>query len=102
MFVYICRIGYLLGGQSELGNRRKKPAGFVSLCVVVVRLCRHEPRIGHPVKDFRMEQNCFMGEKGIQINALLAASTWNLEKMTGKLKEDFLCFIFRFLLHSNR
>jgi len=60
-----------------------------------------EPIIGHLKKDFRMEQNYLMGEKGIQINALLAASAWNLKKMMEKLKEDFLCFIFRLLLHPN-
>jgi len=60
-----------------------------------------EPIIGHPAKDFRMEQNYLLSEKGIQINALLAASAWNLKKMMEKLKEDFLCFIFRLLLHPN-
>jgi len=28
-----------------------------------------------------MEQNYLMGEKGIQIDALLAAPAWNLKKM---------------------
>jgi len=60
-----------------------------------------EPIIGHPAKDFRMEQNYLTGEKGIQINALLAASAWNLKKMMEKLKEDFLGFIFRLLLRQN-
>jgi hypothetical protein len=60
-----------------------------------------EPIIGHLAKDFRMEQNYLMGEKGIQINALLAASAWNLKKMTEKLKEDFFGFIFRLLFHQN-
>jgi IS5 family transposase len=48
-----------------------------------------------------MEQNYLTGEKGIQINALLAASAWNLKKMMEKLKEDFLGFIFRLLLRQN-
>lgn len=33
-----------------------------------------KPIIGHLKKDFRIEQNYLMGEEGIQINALLAAS----------------------------
>jgi IS5 family transposase len=56
-----------------------------------------EPIIGHLKKDFRMEQNYLLGEKGIQINALLAATAWNLKKMMQKLKEEFLHFIFRML-----
>ncbi len=60
-----------------------------------------EPIIGHLKKNSRMEQNYLMGEKGIQIDALLAAPAWNLKKMMEKLKEDFLCFIFRLLLHPN-
>ncbi|MCW1734282.1 hypothetical protein [Anaerorudis cellulosivorans] len=46
-----------------------------------------------------MEQNYLMGEKDIQINALLTASAWNLKKMTEKPKEDFFVFIFRLLFH---
>jgi IS5 family transposase len=57
-----------------------------------------EPIIGHLKTDFRMAQNYLSGEKGMQINALLAASAWNLKKMMQKLKEEFLCFIFRLLL----
>jgi transposase, IS5 family len=60
-----------------------------------------EPIIGHLKKDFRMEQNYLLGEKGIQINAFLAATAWNLKKMMQKLKEEFLSFIFRWLLASN-
>lgn len=40
-------------------------------------------------------QTCQENEEGSQMNALLAASTWNLKKMIEKLKENFLCFIFR-------
>jgi len=36
-----------------------------------------------------------MGEKGIQINALLAASAWNLKKMMEKLKEEFFGLFFQ-------
>ncbi len=48
-----------------------------------------------------MEQNYLMGEEGMQINAFLAASAWNIKKMMEKLKEDFLCYIFRLLLRPN-
>jgi len=54
-----------------------------------------EPIIGHLKTDFRMEQNYLLGEKGIQINALMAATAWNLKKMMQKLKEEFLRIIFR-------
>ncbi len=37
-----------------------------------------------------MEQNYLSGEKGIQINAYMAATAWNLKKMMEKLKEIFL------------
>lgn len=60
-----------------------------------------EPIIGHLKKDFRMEQNYLLGEKGIQINAFMAATAWNLKKMMQKLKEEFLYFIFRWLLASD-
>ena len=45
-----------------------------------------EPIIGHLKKNFRMEQNYLMGEEGMQINAFLAASAWNMKKMIEKLK----------------
>jgi IS5 family transposase len=54
-----------------------------------------EPIIGHLKTDFRMAQNYLLGEKGIQINAFMAATAWNLKKMMGKLKEEFLRFIFQ-------
>jgi IS5 family transposase len=34
-----------------------------------------------------MEQNYFGGKVGIQINAFMAATAWNLKKMMEKLKE---------------
>jgi IS5 family transposase len=37
-----------------------------------------------------------LGEEGIQINTLMAATAWNLKKMMEKLKEEILHFIFRF------
>ena len=54
-----------------------------------------EPIIGHLKTDFRMQQNYLWGEKGPQINALMAATAWNLKKMMEKLKEKFLLYFFR-------
>lgn len=54
-----------------------------------------EPIIGHLKTDFRMERNYLSGEKGIQINALMAASAWNLKKLMEKLKEKVLFFVWR-------
>ena len=59
-----------------------------------------EPIIGHLKTDLRMEQNYLLGEKGIQINAFMAATAWNLKKMMQKLKEDFLCLIFRLFFQT--
>jgi len=56
-----------------------------------------EPIIGHLKTDFRMGQNYLLGENGIQINALMAATAWNLKKLMQKLKQNFLRFIFRLL-----
>ncbi len=60
-----------------------------------------EPIIGHLKTDFRMEQNYLLGEKGIQINALMAATAWNLKKMMEKLKEMFLQLVFRIVFQQN-
>ena len=60
-----------------------------------------EPIIGHLKSDFRMQQNYLSGVKGVQINALLAATAWNLKKMMEKLKEKFLQFIFQLFLAKN-
>ena len=53
-----------------------------------------EPIFGHLKKDFRMEQNYLWGEKGIHINAYMAATAWNLKKMLEKIKENLLRSIF--------
>jgi len=45
-----------------------------------------EPVIGHLKKDHRMEQNYLHGESSPRINAMLAASAWNLKKLAEKLK----------------
>jgi len=60
-----------------------------------------EPLIGHLKTDFRMDQNYLSGAKGIQINALMSATAWNMKKMMEKLKQEFLYFIFRPFLQQN-
>ena len=54
-----------------------------------------EPIIGHLKSDYRLQQNYLWGEKGLKINAFMAATAWNLKKMMEKLKESFLLFIFQ-------
>jgi IS5 family transposase len=46
-----------------------------------------EPIIGHLKTDHRMAQNYLLNENGIQINALMAATAWNLKKLMEVLKE---------------
>lgn len=55
-----------------------------------------EPIIGHLKTDFRMAQNYLHGEAGIQINALMAATAWNMKKLMEILGEKarFLRQIF--------
>jgi IS5 family transposase len=60
-----------------------------------------EPIIGHLKTDYRLQENYLWGEKGVQINALLAATAWNLKKMMEKLKEDILQIIFRLFFREN-
>ena len=60
-----------------------------------------EPIIGHIKRDFRMEQNYLWGEKGVQINALMAATAWNLKKLMETLIEKILQFVFRILFPQN-
>lgn len=47
-----------------------------------------EPIIGHLKTDHRMAQNYLLDECGIQINALMACSAWNLKKLMEILKEN--------------
>jgi IS5 family transposase len=54
-----------------------------------------EPVISHEKYDFRMLENYFWGEVGVQINALMSATDWNLKKMMQKLKEELLLIILR-------
>ena len=58
-----------------------------------------EPIIGHLKTDFRLAQNYLHGIKGIQINALMSATAWNLKKMmevlSEKVKRLFWTVFFR-------
>ena len=52
-----------------------------------------EPHLGHLKYDYRMLKNYLYGKASSTINAMMAATTWNLKKMMRKLKSflDFLC-----------
>jgi IS5 family transposase len=39
-----------------------------------------EPIIGHLKYDFLMLENYFVGEVGVQINALMSGTVWNMKK----------------------
>ena len=54
-----------------------------------------EPVIGHLKKDFRMQENYLMGKKAPKINAMLAATGWNLKKFMEKLVGEILFAFFR-------
>jgi len=58
-----------------------------------------EPIIGHLKSDFRLAQNYLLGEEGIQINALLACTAWNLKKMMEALKEKAARLFVRLFFH---
>jgi IS5 family transposase len=66
-----------------------------------------EPVIGHLKTDYRMGQNYLSGPKSPQINALLAATGWNLKKMMRKLKTElqrsinWLNYILMLLQYKN-
>ncbi|MDR3327589.1 MAG: transposase [Prevotellaceae bacterium] len=60
-----------------------------------------EPIIAHLKTDFRMLENYFWGEAGVQINALMSATAWNLKKMMEKLKAEILQLIFRLFFSQN-
>jgi IS5 family transposase len=61
-----------------------------------------EPIIAHLKTDYRMAQNYLWGEKGIQINALMAATAWNLKKymelLVEKSKRLFMSIFSRLYL----
>jgi len=56
-----------------------------------------EPVIGHLKTDFRMAQNYLHGRASPRINAMLAATGWNLKKMMEKLKQELLHTYFDFI-----
>ena len=53
-----------------------------------------EPVIGHLKKDFRMQETYMKGQNSPTINALLAATAWNLKKLMRKLLRELLRFLF--------
>ena len=55
-----------------------------------------EPVIGHLKKGFRMEQNYLNGLNSPKINAMLAATGWNMKKLMKKLKHELLRLYFYF------
>lgn len=54
-----------------------------------------EPVIGHLKAHFRMGQNYLHGEQSPKINALLAATGWNMKKMMKQLKADLIWLFFQ-------
>jgi IS5 family transposase len=42
-----------------------------------------------------MLENYLNGEKGVQINALMAGAAWNFKKMIEKLKEKIIWLFFQ-------
>jgi IS5 family transposase len=57
-----------------------------------------EPVIGHLKTDFRMAHNYLHGRASPKINAMLAATGWNLKKMMEKLKQELLLTYTFFVL----
>lgn len=60
-----------------------------------------EPVIGHLKTDFRMHQNYLHGSSSPKINALLAATGWNLKKMMKLLKEKSALLFFQIFKQYN-
>ena len=60
-----------------------------------------EPIIGNLKTDYRMQQNYLWHETGIQINALMAATAWNLKKLMEKLIEKIWRFFLRLFFPQN-
>ena len=56
--------------------------------------------IGHLKTDFRMGQNQLHGEKSPKINAILAATGWNMKKMMDKLQRKIKKYL-RYLADYN-
>jgi IS5 family transposase len=57
-----------------------------------------EAVIGHLKSDFRMAQNYLGGEVGIQINAFMSCTAWNLRKLMEVLGEKAARLFVRLLL----
>lgn len=51
-----------------------------------------EPHFGHLKSDYRMQDNYLYGKESSTINAMMAATAWNLMKMMRKLKHLFADF----------
>ena len=60
-----------------------------------------EPVIGHLKTDFRMAQNYLHGRSSPRMNAMLAATGWNLKKMMEKLKKELLQLYILLTSNSN-
>jgi IS5 family transposase len=63
-----------------------------------------EAIIGHLKSDFRMGQNYLHGEVGIQMNAFMSCTAWNLKKLMWVLGKQavrlFARFFYRPILHD--
>jgi IS5 family transposase len=59
-----------------------------------------EAVIGHLKSDFRMAQNYLHGEAGIQINALMSCTAWNLKKLMAVLSEKAARLFARLFFRS--
>ena len=61
-----------------------------------------EPIIGHLKTDYRLAQNYLWEERGIQINALMAATAWNMKKYVELLVEKsrrlFASIFYRYFM----
>ncbi|MDO5987757.1 hypothetical protein Q4Q39_10135 [Flavivirga amylovorans] len=77
----------LLKNDTEY-QKRKKRKKFRRMAVI-------EPVIGHLKKNFRMQQNDLSCLNAPKINAISAATGWNLKKMMEKLKNKYLYPIFK-------
>ena len=79
-------------------QKRKKRKKFRSRAAI-------EPIIGHLKTDFRMGQNYLHGKISPKINAMLAATGWNLKKLMEELKENaskaFLFILRRLFAQTN-
>jgi IS5 family transposase len=59
-----------------------------------------EAVISHLKSEFRMAQNYLHKETGIQINALMSCTTWNLKKLMALLKDQTATLFSRFLIRQ--